>query len=182
MRRLSILLVTIGLLIALPVTASGKGKPARPPSLGKTCAELVTNGALWDLGHPEANGSYVAVISNEPDHGGICIDIPAAAAGDWVIDWEIELSQGYVKGLYLLIKDSHPGDECWSQEILEPAENGSTTATNIPAAIENACPVGDIGDWDDPSPDLVFIAMSNIKRAQKSDFTITFTVTVPDGI
>ncbi len=179
MRKMSII-VAIAVLLTLPVDAAGKGKPPKAPAMGKTCAELVANGGDWDLGHPQGDGSYVAVISNDPGHGGVCIDVAAAAGGDWVIEWDIEMPQGFIDGLFLLIKDSHPGDQCWSEEILEPAEAGTTTATNIPAAATNACP----GGWDDPSPDLAFIAMRNIKgpnikAAKRNGFTITFTVTPP---
>ena len=171
MKRIVILLVVVGLLMACPgvAFAAKGGNPGKPITAGKTCEELVANGAIWNLG-TFADGSYTATLP-------ACIDIGDVPAGNWTVSWTIaEGDRGSVESLLFMIKDSMPGDTCWSEEVLSPALLGSTTAIDIPASGADAC--GSV--WTEPadSEPLVFLAMYDMKRA-KGDWVITMVVTPP---
>ena len=171
MKRIVILLVVVGLLMACPgvAFAAKGGNPGKPITAGKTCAELVANGAVWNTGVFD-DGSYTATLP-------ACIDIGYVLAGNWTVSWTItEGDRGSVEGLLFMIKDSMPGDTCWSEEVLSPALTGATTAFGIPASGDDAC--GRVRTEPADSEPLVFLAMSDMKRAT-GDWVITMVVTPP---
>ena len=170
MKRILILVVAAGLLVVLPGTALA-GKPDKPAAPGKTCADLVANGAVWNLGDLN-EGTYAATIP-------ACIDVPNVPAGNWDISWSItEGDRGYVKGLLFMIKDSHPGDTCWSKEILSPAVMGVTVAGDIPASGNDAC--GTVWTEAQESEPLVFLAMADI-RGPRGGWSIKIEATPPSS-
>ena len=171
MKRIVILLVVVGLLVAFPgvALAAKGGNPGKPVTAGKTCADLVDNGAVWDPGTFDGV-SYTATLP-------ACIDIGNVPAGNWTVSWLIsEGDRGSVEGLLFMIKDSMPGDTCWSEEVLSPALSGGTTAKDIPASGEDACGTG-FAEAQESEP-LAFVAMYDMKRA-KGDWVITVEVTPP---
>jgi hypothetical protein len=172
-KRIVIPLVVVGLLMAFPgvAFAAKGGHPGKPITAGKTCAELVANGAVWNPGAFD-DGSYTATLP-------ACIDIGDVPAGNWTVSWTItEGDRGSVEGLLFMIKDSMPGDTCWSEEILSPALSGGTTAIDIPASGADACGTG-FAEAQEPEP-LAFVAMYDMKRA-KGDWVITVEVTPPSN-
>lgn len=168
MKRMLILVVVVGLLMAFPGVASA-AKGGKPITVGKTCAELVANGAVWNPGSFDGF-SYTATVP-------ACIDIGNVPPGDWTVSWTItEGDRGSVEGLLFMIKDSMPGDTCWREEVLSPALLGGTTAMDIPPSGADACGTG-FAEAQEPEP-LAFVAMYDMKRA-KGDWVMTVKVTPP---
>lgn len=153
-------------LLAFAAPATAKGKPQRPPSdTGYACADLVANGAVWDLGE-HAAGVYTGTISNDPQHGGVCIDLldQHRVEGNWTVEWTISVPEGELRGLLLIFEKGRTGKVYDDNEVLRPGNNSTGTWTT-----DSFTP-----DGDGP---FVFVAMRDLKGAKKSNWSIDFSIT-----
>ncbi len=201
MKHLFVIVTSLALLaaLALPAAARGGKKPPRAQP-GQTCEALVENGAIWDPGTWVVGGDghsdgdhYDAQIT--PGHGAICIDVRGGGsghgAGDWIIDWEIVTpppAPHVINSILFEMKDSHPGDICWLEEVGDPARVGTLSTgvdgesgDDIPATLVDACGTS----WSDPDPALAFLTLLDIHRFNRllrdpdRDFLINVTLTPP---
>ncbi len=179
MRRGLIISIAVMVLLSLAVPAGAKGrpdKPDRPPEgEGKTCAALVANGAVWDVGE-YSDGIYTAFISPSDEHGGVCIDLlpEHRVTGQWTVGWMIDIPpEAMLRGLLMRFQKGlgFSGTIYEENEVLDSADGVWDTDTNT---------------WNNFDPDplseepFVFVAMRDLKRA-KGDWRITFTITPPQA-
>ena len=171
MRRLVIMLIAVGLLMAFPGAAGAKKPPAPPgqdPYPGETCAERTFDDpAMWYIG--TANDDFTLTLPPDSDLRVACIDVTSLEGV-----WTFEIDAVGVASFTMQIKDSVPGDICWrdawSSTKKTDLPESLTTPGLMPAATFNACP-GD--DFTDESEPLVFmVGYSPEKRAETSSLTI----------
>jgi len=176
MRRGLIVSIAAMVMLSMAVPAGAKGKPDkpdRPPEgEGKTCAALVANGAVWDLGE-YSDGLYTAFISNSDEHGGICIDLlpEHRVDGEWTVSWIIEIPpDATLRGLLMRFQKGlgFSGTIYEENEVRYPQDATWVTDTDDWAATPEV-------DGTEP---FVFVAMRDIKRA-KGNWRIAFTITPP---
>lgn len=166
MRRGTILPTVLVVLLGIATPAFARGNPHQPPNdEGYACADI---GPVWDLGDYQ-NDQYTGTISNERDHGGVCIDLrdEHRIPGSWTVTWTINVLEGDLRGLWLLFNKGLTGSRYAEFEVSNPG-NGTETWTT-----DSFTP-----DQDGP---FAFVAMRDIKGAKKSSWSITFTVTPPTG-
>ena len=174
MRRGLIVSIAVMLMLSLAVPAGAKGKPDkpdRPPEgEGKTCAALVANGAVWDLGDRDpTSGVYSGFIGNGLQHGGVCIDLEPLE-GTWTVSWTVDIPPpGDLRGIMMVFSKGwgFSADRYDELEVRDPTDQPPpwTWSTSFTPVVD--------------AP-FVFVAMRDIKRA-KGDWNISFTVTPPNG-
>lgn len=138
MKRLIILLVVLGLLMAFPATAGAgpdcEEKPDHhlcgggdPPDgelkPGYTCPEY----------NPEVGAFIVTLTAENPS---VCIDWDP----DTVIEteWEFSISASDARMLWMAVKDSQPGDFCYQADLWRHTIQ-SEVRHWVPAAEIDAC-------------------------------------------
>jgi hypothetical protein len=163
------LIVTAMLGVAVPAGAKGKPpKPEPPPEgQGKSCHELVLNGAVWDEG-VYSGGVYQGFIGNSDQHGGVCMDLEPLD-GVWTVDWTIDVPpRSDLRGIMMVFSQGwgFSANRYDELEVLDPSDQPQpwTWSTSFVTP--------------DPEAPFVFVAMTDIKRA-RGDWHIDFTVTAP---
>lgn len=171
MRRGMIMWIAVAVMLSQAVPAGAKGKPDkpdRPPEgQGKTCAALVANGAVWDLGERDLNGVYSGFIGNGLQHGGVCIDLEPLE-GIWTVSWTIDIPpRSDLRGIMMVFSKGwgFSADRYDELEVRDPTDQPLPWTWTTAVVPESDVP-------------FVFVAMSDIKRA-KGDWSISFTVTPP---
>lgn len=174
MKRTMIIMLTVGMLVAFAMPASAKkGGGKSPWTNTRTCQDLIDNGATgWsDYEYDSSNGVYTVTFTVP---GAVCIDI-AAGEGPWSIKVDTDGSRS---GLLMEIKDSMPGDVCWSQESRTTVPS-ATYSPDLKASATNVCGT----EYPDLSPggyktsQYVFYAGGTGHKPL--DHPITITVTPP---
>lgn len=159
------LAVALVVLMAVPATAAKPDKPPKQPQPhpdGLTCLETGWGAVV----EPSDDGFIVTV-----DGGGetACVDVPAAPGETW----GVEVTVGSARGVWVMVKDSQPGDFCWGAEVTE--SQASYAAYLEPGNGEGAC-FGDVYTDSDPAQ-LVFAVMTRGKKSL--DPPVTVQVTLP---
>lgn len=163
MKRILILVVVVGLLVALPATAmAGKpDKPGKPTTTTTTapdywtCQARFDNGGVgWVLGAWD-NTAGVYLGSDVPS----CIDILSDHRDltHWKVEWSGSTTNGTVKGLKLVFEAQVHGTVF--AETVVTSESGRWMASWTTTGIEN----------------LVFVAMPH--QGDKWTGPVTFTLT-----
>ena len=174
MKKLMIILVALGLLMALPAAAGAKKPPAPPgqePYPGETCAERTFDDP-WYIGTADDDFTVTLYTNSDDldsDLRAACIDVTSLEGV-----WEFDIDAVGVASFNMQIKDSVPGDMCWrdawSKTKKTDLPEALSTPWVIPEATFNACP-GD--DFTDESESLVFaVGYSPERRAESSSLTI----------
>jgi len=174
MKRLLILLMVLGLLMAFPATA-GAGpdcdkKPDHPFCGGGYPPDgELTPGYPCDEAAVPVTGQFTVTLTAA--NSSACIDV-LSGEGDW--NFTISTA-GPVNTLWMVVKDSQPGDFCYQADLWRKTIPTSITRT-VPAATINACD-GLLAppDYDDSADSLVYGAM------MQGTGTVTIDVTLPPG-
>ncbi|NQV05143.1 hypothetical protein HQ535_01215 [bacterium] len=183
-RRVWIVLLLIGVVLALAVPA-GAGKPTCEPGsthpscksdepddgpVGLTCAEAEASGFDNVPVEWSADGKWFTFEMNL--RTGACVDV-MSVEGQWVVDVDV----GSARGVSVGIQDSvAPGDACWGgcsggvEAIF--TETGTVVTPVIPAATIDACGVG----FSDGADTLTFSASYSGVRKLASPVTVTVTL------
>lgn len=173
MKRPLILLMVLGLLMAFPATA-GAGpdcdkKPDHPFCGGgyPPSGELTPGYPCDEAATPVTDDFTVTLTAANRS---ACIDVLSAGG-----DWNFTIStDGRVNMLWMVVKDSQPGDHCYQADLWRSTFPTSITRP-VPAATINACD-GLISppDYDDTAPSLVYGAK------MQGTGTVTIDVTLPN--
>jgi hypothetical protein len=148
MKRLIILLVALGLLMAFPAAAAGvdcEKKPDHPlcgdggPDGEYVGTECVESTKLGDDVIVDATGTDFE-FTVDPIEPNACIDVSnVAASGTWTIDFEVV--SGTLRELIVSVRDSVAGgDLCDEARLRRPSEpSGSISLQPNAADFVNAC-------------------------------------------
>jgi hypothetical protein len=175
MKRLLIVLVALGLLIAFagPAGAAKPDKPGKPDGpVGLTCAESYWNDPKTYLGVFSSSSGYTTLeFTLTKELSAACFDV---TSGDG--EWSMKVAGGAApREMNVMIRDSAPGDFCGEdgyQVRRGDAVIGNWIFPAIPASAVDACGLG----FDDHDPQLAFWLNA---RNLPSNEVLTITVTVP---
>ena len=154
---------------ALAKPPEGKGKP--DPVDGQTCEEYDDGSLIPGPGvYTATENGFTLTLTEE---GMVCVDVDGVSAGTWTVDVTVGSARGVTMGL----RDSVPGEWCWSGNT----KTTDTFAFESPASEMNACPIGGEGggSYSDGDPALAFTAYITTRGKEPVDVVVT--VTLPTG-
>ena len=176
MKKLVMILIVLGMLMALPATAGAKKPPpGQEPFPGLTCQAWFKShdDSLFQVG-VENNDFSLTLDSDTP---AACFDVDSQAG-----DWEISLETIKVASLQMQIKDSVPGDFCfregWGKKKNPIPDSPWSINVRIPEATIDACTPGEVGLAADQDPKLVFMVSYTPER-KTTDSEVTIHVDLP---
>jgi len=165
MKKLTMILVVLALLMAFPAAAGAK----KPVLNGLTCKQyeeggLFDNPRLWQVPEP-VDGDFELTLNPASPYA--CLDVGPDKEGEWIIRVSVS---GPVTWLQMQVKNSVPGDKCWAEYWQVNRKHSIPImwpSPLTPAAAEYAC-----GDRvaTDTAASLVF--MPTYSGAEGSSVTI----------
>jgi hypothetical protein len=181
MKRLVIVLLALGLLVAFTGPVGAKGPPFcdnppcdKPPSepVGATCAETYSTDRKILLGTHDFTQDDTLGFVLTREQGAACFDAKAKAG-----TWTLTVEGSEPREMNVMIRDSAPGDFCGDDGYQVRQGNavlGTWIFPGIPESTWDACGIGFVEGTDPEDEPLVFwLNARNLPKNGLAKITVT---------